>query len=487
MPEIDPKSEGELGLVSTILGCRENRDRIEFASDLKEFISKQELSEEEKKETELTHLGLASDYKLIISKPLIEYVKTAKVVDLAYLMPKYEFISPSLALIIMQEIRKMLMEPELLEILNEKENEIKLPFDALRDLCSRFERTFTDEHCAFVTASYLTEIDEGIIYINFKEFMIDLKDPRGREIDMTTSKHRQTSSINSDGSDEIKRIMRAGGAGSPLSEFIGRSGGKGPSRGGKKSAFEEEHMLDIAEAIFMKMADLMHEKSRSVRGIFTKYSVPEVFPDRTVLELLSPGGFIEGIKETGIEELQEFEVACLMRVLAKPELDNAVILNEFAMIMENFGVIDQMDDEENDDYISDTEMSIRDSVDTTVVKEIEEQIIPEEIIKPVEEEKAVVVKTEADEKKPAEEEEKETTKKTEEEKEKEKEKEKDKRKPRTHNLTNVDAKGVKILRKLARFLLKQFLHPREFFGKSVTKEQVKTKKREFYLDVMKFK
>lgn len=29
-----------------------------------------------------------------------------------------------------------------------------------------------------------------------------------------------------------------------------------------------------------------------------------------------------------------------MRVLAKPELDSAVILNEFIMIMENFGVMD---------------------------------------------------------------------------------------------------------------------------------------------------
>ena len=29
-----------------------------------------------------------------------------------------------------------------------------------------------------------------------------------------------------------------------------------------------------------------------------------------------------------------------------------------------------------------------------------------------------------------------------------------KRKPRQHNLANIDAKGVKILRKLARFLLK---------------------------------
>lgn len=43
-----------------------------------------------------------------------------------------------------------------------------------------------------------------------------------------------------------------------------------------------------------------------------------------------------------------------MRVLAKPELDDAVILNEFVMIMENFGLADNLDDDE-DDYIPDTE------------------------------------------------------------------------------------------------------------------------------------
>ena len=149
--------------------------------------------------------------------------------------------------------------------------------------------------------------------------------------------------------------------GSPLSEIIGRSAGKPGGRGGKK--FEEEHMLDVSEAIFMKMADLLHERGRSIRGIFTKYSVPEVFPDRTVLELISPGGFIEGIREVGIEDLQEFEVACLMKVLGKPELDDAVILNEFVMIMENFGVIDQMDEDDNNDYISDTEQSVIDEVE----------------------------------------------------------------------------------------------------------------------------
>lgn len=117
-------------------------------------------------------------------------------------------------------------------------------------------------------------------------------------------------------------------------------------------------MLDISEAIFLRMADLMVEKGRSVRGVFTKYSVPEVFPDRTILELLSPSGFLQGLKDTGIEELQEFEVACLMRVLAKPELNNSVILNEFIMIMENFGVMDSPDEDENDDYMPDTEQSI---------------------------------------------------------------------------------------------------------------------------------
>jgi hypothetical protein len=64
------------------------------------------------------------------------------------------------------------------------------------------------------------------------------------------------------------------------------------------------------------------------------------------LELLSPIGFLEGVKEaSGIEDLTEMEAACLLRVLAKPELDNAIILNEFTMIMENFGVPDIFDDE----------------------------------------------------------------------------------------------------------------------------------------------
>lgn len=121
-------------------------------------------------------------------------------------------------------------------------------------------------------------------------------------------------------------------------------------------------MLDVAEAIFIKLADLMIKKSLTIRQVFTRYSVPEIFSDRTILELLSPPGLLEGIKDVGLGELQDFEIACLMRVLAKPELDNAVILNEFVMIMENFGVNDTGEGEDSDDYIPDTEPSVSQSI-----------------------------------------------------------------------------------------------------------------------------
>jgi hypothetical protein len=63
--------------------------------------------------------------------------------------------------------------------------------------------------------------------------------------------------------------------------------------------------------------------------------------------LLSPIGFLEGIKDLGIIDLEEVEVACLMRVLTKPNLENAILVKELVVIMENFGIFD--DEEEDGD------------------------------------------------------------------------------------------------------------------------------------------
>ena len=84
--------------------------------------------------------------------------------------------------------------------------------------------------------------------------------------------------------------------------------------------------------------------------------MPEQFKDGSVLELISPRGFLEGIRDVGFDDVTELEAACLMKVLAKPELDNQIILNEFVLIMENFGVPVVAEDEAyENDYQPDTD------------------------------------------------------------------------------------------------------------------------------------
>ena len=51
----------------------------------------------------------------------------------------------------------------------------------------------------------------------------------------------------------------------------------------------------------------------------------------------------------GVVDLEEVEVACLMRVLTKPNLENAILLKELIVIMENFGIYD--DEEEGDEGV----------------------------------------------------------------------------------------------------------------------------------------
>ena len=158
-------------------------------------------------------------------------------------------------------------------------------------------------------------------------------------------------------------------------------------------------MLDIAEMCFVRMAEIMTKAGLTVRDTFSKYAVPEVLPEsKTVLEMMLPSSFFEAVKhELKIKELSDLEIACMMRVLSKPELGNAIILNEFALIMENFGVpLSQETISEEEDYTCDGD-----------------------------------------------------------------------EKPRTYDLAKIDEAGREMLEQVARYLLREYQHPREFFGKMV--------------------
>ena len=102
---------------------------------------------------------------------------------------------------------------------------------------------------------------------------------------------------------------------------------------------DEEQMLDVAEGCFVKIANAIIGKGQNVRSAFQNFIIQEDI-EGTPLELLSPIGFLEGIKDLGITDLEEVEVACLMRVLTKPNFENAILLKELIVIMENFGIYD---------------------------------------------------------------------------------------------------------------------------------------------------
>ena len=195
-------------------------------------------------------------------------------------------------------------------------------------------------------------------------------------------------------------------------------------------------MLDIAEHSFIRIAEALLERGRSARQVFTPFSVPEQFPDGTVLELMTPVAFLEAVKEAvGLPDLREMEAACLLRVLAKPELENAIILNELVMIMENFGVVDELEDEDDvDDYERSSDGADQSPPDQEPPKEEPKQ-----------------------------------------------------KRRITLDFSQLEPKGAKILRKLARFLLERYLHPREFFGPAIYKQLVKTKKRENNVEILQAK
>jgi hypothetical protein len=133
---------------------------------------------------------------------------------------------------------------------------------------------------------------------------------------------------------------------------------------------------------------------------------------------MSPGTFLKALdKELSIKDLTDLEITCLMRVLTKPELGNQLILNEFALIMENFGVP---------------------LIDDTVSDEDEFVPIGSDV-------------------------------------------------PRQYALNRMDDEGLKIMTDIAHHLLREFMHPREFFGKSIkVNNEVKSQDRTFKVDTMPF-
>ena len=223
------------------------------------------------------------------------------------------------------------------------------------------------------------------------------------------------------------------------------------SDSGTPNSRDEERMLDVAESCFMRIADLLHSKRETVKQVFGKYAEQEPFKD-AVLDLVQPRDFLKGVKELGFDDITEIEAACLMKVLAKPELEGQIILNEFVLIMENFGIPATTDEDEyENDYLPDTD-----------TEQVDEELpeMPKGDNLTIEERftRAYVMAKKSNCKNPL-----------------------------LVKFSDMPARAYKCLKKLARFLLERYMHPREFFGPTIKKEVIGVckveviKLHEFYL------
>jgi len=98
-------------------------------------------------------------------------------------------------------------------------------------------------------------------------------------------------------------------------------------------------MIDIAENCLIKVAEALLQHNISVKVLFQDEIVKEEIEGQE-FELLLPLSFLEGLKALELNEFSELDVACLMNILAKPQLDNAILVDELVAIMENFGIVE---------------------------------------------------------------------------------------------------------------------------------------------------
>lgn len=257
--------------------------------------------------------------KMLINKPskeLIEFIK-ANLDDednILKQIPRYEIPRADFENQVLREMRIVLKEciPKLMEMQTE-EIITWQEFVKFYSSIENFDYPHKDKLLDFIKYYFLDHVvSTDSIMINlqaFKDHLLNLK---------SKSPSRNGSNIRSGRRESVGSDMsETASVEEALRKKLMATAGSDDDK-----LDNEEKMLDIAEQCFMRIADLMHMLQKTVRQVFLKYSVPEQFKDGSVLELVSPRGFLEGIRDIGFDDVTELEAACLMKVLAKPELDN---------------------------------------------------------------------------------------------------------------------------------------------------------------------
>lgn len=98
-------------------------------------------------------------------------------------------------------------------------------------------------------------------------------------------------------------------------------------------------MLDTAEQVFYMIAECLANNQVSVTETFGMEEMLHVLPEfegEQGVRVMTADDFLTRCMQIGLPALNQLQVACVIRVLGKPELGNAIRLNELEIVMSNF-------------------------------------------------------------------------------------------------------------------------------------------------------
>ena len=110
-------------------------------------------------------------------------------------------------------------------------------------------------------------------------------------------------------------------------------------------------MLDIAEAIFREIAEKLLENDWSVKDVFDHPKLVHVIPtyeDKANVVAISAQNFLGRLYQLGFQEITQLQVACMMRVLGKYDIDNAILFDDLKTLLESYGVMNATQNAESE-------------------------------------------------------------------------------------------------------------------------------------------
>ncbi|CAI2363378.1 unnamed protein product [Moneuplotes crassus] len=93
----------------------------------------------------------------------------------------------------------------------------------------------------------------------------------------------------------------------------------------------DEEMIRISESCLIRISNELKIQNISIHELFKDDIIVQEYENQEI-ELLTPEGFIEGIHQLGIEDFTELDVACLINLLSRPELEDLILIEELEIL-----------------------------------------------------------------------------------------------------------------------------------------------------------